>query len=313
MAVISGEQQAVFGGATLDHATVGPQKGDVSPYDAAYRQNPGTRVRLKVLEGYTQNGLIDQGFVFPAPPLNQLLRQLNYNWSDYDTVSAGQFSRPSGMQLQTISFDTIIVADDYPWVFYNPLRSRGWDQNEVERQLGKVLRSATPFWLIIEDVTYKPDSSGTATGISYDFGPKPVLKMMATLRQLTPQVNAGEPEAIYVNASFTEHRIAGLTQRKLGNGGSGTGVGTKGGDNSRSLPALIGMQVFQATPPPPATTLQDLAVTYYGSAAKWQNIKAANPWLGNITATHDLGTWDTAALKTAGKANKQLSIPVLKT
>lgn len=308
MGVISGEQKSVFGGTNLD-GLVGPKAGDVSPYDAAFRQNPGTRVRMTMLDGYTQAGLLEQGFVFPAPPLNQLTRGLAYNFADYDTVSAGQFSRASGMQLQTITFDTIVVADDYPWVFYNPLRSRGWDQKEVVRQLGRVLRAATPFWLIIEDVQYKPDSSGLSAGIGYDFGPDPVLKMMATLRALTPTVNSGEPEAEYINVAFVEHRIAGITQRKLGTGGSGTGVGTKGGANSRALPAFIGMQVFQDTPPPPAVTLQDLAIIYYGSAAKWRDIKTANSWLGSITATHNLGVWDTAELRAAGKANKQLKIP----
>lgn len=312
MTVISGEEQAVFGGSTIEpRLIVGPKKGDVSPYDAPFRQNPGTRVRMKVLDGYTQSGLIDQGFVFPAPPLNQLSRGLAYTWNDYDTVAAGQFSRPGGMQLQTITFDTIVVADDYPWVFYNPLRQRGWDQNEVVRQLGKVLRSATPFWLIIEDVVYKPDSSGLASSVTFDFGPQPVLKMMATLRALTPTVNQGEPEAIYVNVSFTEHRIAGIEQRKLGAGGSGTGVGTKGGQNSRALPAKIGMAVFQGASRPPQNTLQDLAVLYYGSASAWKTILSKNTWLGNITGSHDLGVWDTAELKAAGKANRQLVIPAL--
>lgn len=302
--------QNIGGGVAGSGSLPGPRQGDVNPYDSGFRHNPGTRVRLLPLDGYTQKGLIDQGFVFPAPPLNELARSLTYNWADYDTVAAGQFSRASGMQLQTISFDTIVVADDYPWVFYNPLRSRGWDQEEVVQQLGNVLRAATPFWLIIESVTYKPDNSGLASDVTYSFGPTPWLKMMATLRTLTPTSNSGEPEALYVNVGFTEHRIAAINQRKLGTGGSGTGVGTKGGAGSRALPIKVTMAQLAGSTQ--YNTLQELAVEFYGSAAKWTVIKAANPWLGAITATHDLGVLDTAELKAASKAKRQLVIPVSK-
>lgn len=322
MTVIPGEEQAVPGG----------KKGNVTPYDQSFRRNPGTRIRLMPLDGYTQPGLIDDGLVLPAPPLNQLQRDLQNNWADYDTVSAGQFSRPSGMQLQTISIDSIIVADDYPWVFYNPMRQRGWTADDFVRQLGKILRSSTPFWLYLENVEYKPDSAGTGlvvqrdgsggitqvsqstAAVSYDFGPTPLLKMMATMRQLTPTIQPGEPEARYITMAFTEHRIPGLTEKKLGKNGTGTGQGTKGSSSSRTLPAFIGLAVFQGAGGGIAQdqhTLQDLAVTYYGSAAKWTTILAANSWLGSITATHDLGDWNTAELKAAGKANRQLKIPTL--
>src|SRR6185436_2727867 len=112
----------------------------------------------------------------------------------YDTISAGQFSRPGSMQLQTISWDTIIVADDdgwvYPWAFYNPHTARGWDGDAVVREIGTMLRAASVFWLIIEEPRFKPNAAGRdaiapAPAISYDFGAKPLIRMMATLRALT--------------------------------------------------------------------------------------------------------------------------------
>lgn len=291
MTVIPGEEQAVRGG--------GPKPKN--QYDAPFRHNPGTRVRFMPLAGYTQPGLIDGGLVLPAPPLNSLQRSLTNNWADYDTVSAGQFSRPSGMQLQTISIDSIVVTDDYPWVFYNPSR-HGLTVDDLVAQLGKLLRSSTPFWLYLENAEYKSNNSGDLSSATYDFGVTPLLKMMATLRQLTPSIESGEPEARYITMGFTEHRIPGLTEKKLGQVG-------KGGDAS-ALPAYIGAAVFSGLAGgTSAKSLQDLAIAYYGSAAKWKVILDANKWLGNVTATHDLGNLNTAELKAAAKANRQLKIP----
>lgn len=278
-----------------DDKLIGMQKGDDNPYVASFRQNPGTRVRMQAAKSggqlLTKKGLLDQQFVFPAPPLNQLARNLTMAFSDYDTISAGQFSRPQSMQLQTIQFDTIVVADDYPWQFYNPLRARGWEAEDVVRQLGSVLRAATPFNLIIEEVRYK----GTPGG-AYDFGPSPLLKMLATLRTLVATEQSGEPGTWYLTVGFTEHRVAGISQKKLG------AASTKGGDGSRTLPASVALTS--------GTSLHDLAVKYYGSAAMWSFIKSANTWLGNLTATHDLGAADTPELKAASKAKRKLQLPV---
>lgn len=279
----------------------GPVKGDVSPYDAPFRHNPGTRITLTKDSKHTQKGILDQPFVFPAPPLNQLQIALAYNWGDYDTISAGQFSRPSSMQLTTIQFDSIIVADDYPWVFYNPLRSRGLDIDEMGRELGKILRSGSPFNFKIEEARFKPDSSGLASSVTYDFGTSPVLTMLATLRTLSKTKQAGEPDALYITCGFTEHRIAGTTEKKLGSNNNGTGAGGKGGEDSRSLPTSLDFSSLSGS-------LQDLAVKYYGSAARWTYIRDSNPWLGSVTATHDLSVLDTAALKTAAKSKKKLTL-----
>lgn len=298
----------------LTAARIGPAKGDNSPYDAPFRHNPGTRITLKVDPQHTAKGLLvgadgktPQPFVFPAPPLDTFTMNLQYNWSDYDTISDGQFSRPSSMQLQTVQFDTIIVADDYPWVFYNPMRTRGLDIDEMGRELGKLARSGSPFKFIVEEARYKPDSSGLAQSVTYDFGASPVLQMLATLRTLSKAKRAGEPDALYITCGFVEHRIAGTTQRKLGAGGK-PGASGKGGENSRTLPASVPLT---KTLPADANTLHDLAIKYYGSAAKWTIIKDANPWLGAITATHDLGDLSTAQLKAGGAAKKNIVIPAL--
>jgi hypothetical protein len=67
---------------------------------------------------------------------------------------------------------------------------------------------------------------------------------------------------------------------------------------------------FAKTPKPKQNTLHDLAVFYYGSAAQWKSIKDDNKWLGNVTATHDLGVWNTNELKTAAKSNRRIVLPV---
>lgn len=299
MGVIPGEEQSVWGGGR--GAGTPPQ----NPYDQSGRRNPGTRVTLAADSRYTSKTVLTRPFTFPAPPLDQIQITSGFNWSDYDTISAGQFSRPGGPALRAFSFDTLFTDDDYPWQFYNIMRERSQDKVAMAKELEAIQKAGTPIKLKIQNVEYKLDSSGTFGGIGYDFGPSPVLQMLCTLRQVSWSQKEGEPDAVYVTVGFTEHRIPGATQTKLGSG-------TKGGKDSRGTPALIQMKVFAGLlgPKPPQNTLQELAVAYYGSAAKWKLIKDANSWLGNITASHDLGTWDTAALKTAGKANRQLKIPV---
>jgi hypothetical protein len=273
---------------------------------ASFRQNPGTRVTMRRHDTLTKKKLLDHPFQFPAPPLEQLTRNLTANWTDYDTIADGQHSRPGSMQLQAIGFDTIVVCDDdgfvYPWAHYNPWNTRKWDTAQVVRELGTVLRSMTPFWLTIEEVNFKPNRTGRSASGSYDFGTKPVLRMLASLRTLSSTDRAGEPDAKYVTVAFTEFRAPSMTERAKG----------KGGADSKRVPATIAMQRFvTGKPKVPGKTLHDLAVYYYGSAAKWTFVKAQNPWLGNVTATHDLSDLTTAALKAAYKQNRKLKLPRL--
>lgn len=308
------------------HINIGPQgKGDGSRF-APYSRNPGLRVRLVADDQMTAPGILDEEFVFPVPPLNEFSRSLTYDWNDYQTIAAGQFSRPTGMALQTCAIDTLLIADDYSWAFYNPKRTRGWDASEQSKQLGRIMRKGTPFRLIVEQAKLNAQPT-TAGGVpnspfpaatAYDFESVPVLSMLASMRSLTARIVSGEPECQYVNVSFVEHRSAALTQKALGkagaSGASGSSIGGagagKGGANSSKLPLAIPLGNFAVTPKPAANTLHDLATVYYGSASKWTVIKAANPWLGNVTPDHDLGTWDTSELKAAGKANRRLTLPV---
>lgn len=291
--------------------------GGDNPF-AGFRKNPGTRITLKKHPSLTKKGLLDHPFQFPAPPLDSFTRNLAYNWNDYDTIGQGQFSRPSSMQLQTIQFTSIIVADEdgfvYPWAFYNPQNTRGWDTAEVVRELGAILRAATPFYLIVEEARFKA-AAGTAQSVSYDFGTMPLLRMQATLRSLASEDKAGEPDARYVTVGFTEFRSADAEQRSAGGAGAGGSNGTnsagKGGPSSSKLPASISIKAFKDGPKPPANDLYGLATFYYGSASQWTLIKSSNPWLGNVTASHDLGDWNTNELKSAGKANRRLTLPVI--
>lgn len=302
---------------TNDLVDPGYSGGD-DPF-APFHKNPGTRITLRKHASLTKKGLLDHAFQFPAPPLDEFTRNLVYNWNDYDTIGQGQFSRPSSMQLQTIQFTSIIVADEdgyvYPWAFYNPQNTRGWDTAEVVRELGSILRSATPFYLIAEEARFKANTSGSAQGISYDFGTTPLIRMLATLRTVTSTDRAGEPDARYVTVGFTEFRSADAEQRSAGGAGAGSGSGTnsagKGGPGSSKLPTTIGLKAFKDGPKPPASDLAGLATFYYGSASQWTQIKGANPWLGNVTASHDLSDWNTNELKSAGKANRRLTLPVL--
>lgn len=279
--------------------SVGPQNIGLPGYRPgdsgnAFEKNPGTRIKLSREDGLTKPGLLKEEFQFPAPPLDELAITGAFSWGDYDTLAAGQFSRPASMQLKTVSFDTIFVADDYWWAFYNPMRKMGWTTQRVAKELDKVMRSGTPVWMVIEEVQNSPNDTGEAAASAWDFGEEPLLRMLATLRTFTHSTRAGEPDARYASVAFTEHRVAGAQERAVGKGTAASG----------KLPAAITMKDVKGS-------LHDLATSYYGSASQWTLIKAANPWLGNITATQDLSDQNSSALKTAAKANRRLVMPVL--
>lgn len=64
---------------------------------------------------YTRKGVLPTPLKMPVAPLDEFGWDTTYGWSDYDTISEGQFSRPSGRQLRTLNLSTIALDYIAPW------------------------------------------------------------------------------------------------------------------------------------------------------------------------------------------------------
>src|SRR5262249_21636928 len=148
----------------------------------------------------TDPSVLHSPFVFQCAPTDQFPQQYAWNWTDYDTVSAGMHSRPVDPQLSVITFASLFVDKDAPFVVatgssFNPVL--------LAKEMKAIGDSMSPFQLIAG----KPE----LWGVNYD------INMAVTMRSFTPREVAGEPDARYFEASFTEFR--GVSARELSTAG----------------------------------------------------------------------------------------------
>lgn len=195
----------------------------------------GLRICLSRCEG-TSRKVLQQPYYFQVPPLETFSTQHGFNFTDYETVSKGQFSRTMSRQLRTVEFQTMFVDQDWFFVLFKH-KHTGPDPQKLSAQLVHILNTGTPFNLLI---------GNTVLWDEYD------VKMKATLRTLTVEERAGEVDARYVNVTFTEHRD--LEIQKDGKG--------------EALPQTYKVQE--------GDTLRSLAKQFYGEGNAWRVIAKAN-------------------------------------
>jgi hypothetical protein len=189
-----------FGGRPTTEADPVGLPGGASPparYSLPARSpSHGLAVTLSREKNQTAPGLLAKPFLFQVPPLDSFQVQSSYSYVDYDTVRLGQFSRASGSQLTTVEFNTLLL--DYSTSY--GVRPDYWagDPLEVADELNLILDLGTPVRLVC---------------INADVGTTE-LNMPATLRGLSVEQRAGEPDARYVNVQFTEWKSAALTRRR---------------------------------------------------------------------------------------------------
>lgn len=158
--------------------------------------NEGLRVHLSKIPGITEGGLLAEPFVFQCPPLDEFTVDYAFSHQDYDTATAGQFSRPGGLQLRQTTFDTLFVdwggftvTNDFPPI------------EELTADLIELCESGSPFLLTIAHQLPPGGFTNWALTLA---GPE--LQMYATLRTLRVIERAGEGDARYANVAFVEYR-----------------------------------------------------------------------------------------------------------
>lgn len=185
--------------------------------------------------------------------------------SDYETVTDGQYSRPGGVQLRTVSFDTLFVD----WGAYTINYREDEEPPEVEwltSRLVGLVESGSPFLLT---AAHAFPSGGFQNWDLTEAGPE--VQMPATLRTVRVAEKAGEGDARYVNVAFTEYRDPVVPRKGKGRKG---GAGSPGG---RAWPATVLLKVggsaFDAAtrgavgPEGKPATWTRLAQHYYGPGA----------------------------------------------
>jgi hypothetical protein len=233
---------------------------------------PGMRVRLETIPGFTARRLRRVlPFHFQAPPLDQFEWGGGFNWQDYDTVTAGQFSQPQSRMLRTFSFQTIFTDVKYPWTLR---KEQGYTPNPMTltRRLMQIAEAGTPIRFTCgQPVLWEIND----------------LDLAVTLREVRPVEKSGEIDARYVTLTFVEFR-----HPRLPRFGSAAPPGKK-------LPATL----LVRTLPMGRRTLYALAKFYYGSQSLWRRIAKANG-MTNLSPTVDLRH------RYRKQRNKKITIPV---
>lgn len=237
---------------------------------------------------YTKKGVLRRPLKLPIAPLDEFGWDSTYGWTDYDTISQGQYSRPAGRQLRTMNVSTLALDYIAPWsvtqVAETPpaqppddsyedqdiIDEDSWgDPTEIgpwgiARQLDKLVHQGTPIRLIVKNPAL----------------PKADVNMIVTVRSANLRERAGEPDARYFDLSFTEYRVPKVARRGYGEhplpatvqiNEQGVGLEFKRGD--RKFKKKEWHKI--GTPRRPAT-LRDLSVHFYGTSKKWRKIKMRN-------------------------------------
>lgn len=203
----------------------------------------GLRVVMQKLS-VTANGILDQPFMFQVPPLDEFPREYQWNFQDYDTVGDGMHTRAQSRQLTTISFDSLFVDQDAPFVVnkktpYNPVA--------LIDELLTIGDSQTPFQLLAG----QPD----LWGVYYD------VNMAVTMRSLRASEKSGERDARYFSISFTEFR--GVAQSELT-----AGLKSDAAKSGNKVLAVLNIDAL----PPNLRTLRAISKKYYGTTGMWSVI-----------------------------------------
>lgn len=242
---------------------------------------PGLVVILRQIRGLTEKGLLPTPFVFQAAPLEEFTRQSSYSHSEYETLRAGQHSRPAGRALEQTSFGTIFVDYNAPWDVIPDLFDDEWrsvfpvpDPVAATKKLRSVMMSGTPILLTVHNPALRN---------AYD------LRMASTMRSLTVTERSGEVDARYVDVSFVEYRDIRI-KRFL--------KGETGGDDK--LPVTLSVKLLPAK----RDTFAELAKHYYGDPSLWRHIRHANSQFKGIGGHHSLKNTP------AYKKNKKVKVKV---
>lgn len=75
----------------------------------------GTLVTLKRIPGVTKKGVLHEPFYFQVAPLEEFGWDASGNWTDYQTISGGTFTRGGSRGLRTLTLTTMAVEYNPTW------------------------------------------------------------------------------------------------------------------------------------------------------------------------------------------------------
>lgn len=222
---------------------------------------------------------------FQCAPLEEFAVETAYEHADYLTVSSGEYSRPHGAKLKTLSFETLVTPDAEMWL----------GNSGVTTQLAKQLQDAC--------------ASGEHYELKATEGAEMLANFQATLRSVRVTTKAGEPGTRYLSVAFVEYRSVTFdSTARPGTGGGG------GGDKYPS-PQKLQLSEKKWLEAPSGwkgqakkLTVGDLAKNWYptNQAAGVAAINLANAkYVGGRPATWDLR--GLTALKAKGKKHPTIS------
>lgn len=283
--------------------------------------NAGLQIILRRIRGVTDPGVLKQPYHFQISPLDEFGVEAAGNWTDYQTISGGTFTRDGSKGLDTISFQAMVVDFNPSWAvkaggnehhervpFYDEGAGR-WRRTQLSEigyykpnpqrvagEMRRLERALTPFMLVAHN-----------KGLN----DKPDLRMPVTLRNLSVREKAGEPDARYFDLSFTQYRRPKLKRK-----------GYAGHPRKKDLPAAVsidkdgiateivsdphsggvGPGARIGTKAKPAT-LRRLAKHFYGQPSEWKRIAAKNG-LKNMGGSQSL-----EKIGRRGRRHRNLTIP----
>lgn len=252
----------------------------------------GLSVVLAKIPGVTDKKVLRDRFHFQVPPTDEWGWEKGHGYEDYTIIDKGDFSRPTGRQLKTITYNGLFVDYNPSWAVYaggkkhrNKIEPGGPAPHlpQIGRYLERIMDTGTAIRLIAWNRALYP---------------KPEVDMAVTIRSLTQREKAGEPDARYFNISFTESREPRIRRRRH--------------SKKDSLPTRVtirksgqvvddeGGSVGSANNP---ATLRRLAKKYYHDPGKWRLIARKNG-IRSFGPDEDLGK-----LARRGQKKRRLKIP----
>lgn len=165
--------------------------------DKPFLSGDGLKLTMRRAAGLTPEDVLRVPLRFQVPPTGDLSRSYHFNWSTWDTISAGQQARPGGRQLLELSIDTLlmdqITADASSGLVV-------WDGAADPQRMLDELRwiaglddasrgPAAPFRLVINQPAIWPD---------------PIVNVVAVLTAVEPRQQAGSIATEYLSATFLQ-------------------------------------------------------------------------------------------------------------
>jgi hypothetical protein len=237
----------------------------------------GTLVKLEPISGVTSRKHMPGPFTFQVSPTDTLPIPRSWPWQDYDTIGAGQRSRPGSRQLRTVAFDSLFIADTPWWSFLTPdlvggaptpgVRGAETDAEFALRVRSEALNAKYGLGNRKVPDPLKMIAALEKLGNNYQVFTLTIrqpnelagydVNMWATLRNFDTRKVAGEPFTRYFSITFVEYRPTKIEREQIGH---------------PHLP----LTVVAGKLPPGRDTLHELAKFYYGSPSQWRRIAAAS-------------------------------------